>query len=562
MRPGRWSRSSSWATVPRPTRIGPRSSTCSRSAEPRRGAVNEASFRRGLRRLGSLLAPRGFRLLLTSQLLNQVADGLYQIALASVLIFGLEAARTPAQVTKVLAVTLLPFSLVGPFTGPFIDRFSRRSILVGTSVVRTGLILLLLPAVSWPEPVLLALAVAAVSVNRFYHATKNAVMPMVVPPEHYLGANAVSSTAGMVFALGGAVIGGPLTDAVSPRLPILLAAVCTVGSAVAAAGLVLPHGERRGLAGVVRELRDNVRDVRDGLRVLLGSSSATYAVSSTWAMRALHGFVILAALVVGRARFDIGASGFSVVLAAVGVGGVVGCPGRRGATRGAPRWRAGRGGRDRTGLVRTAWRGVASVLPPSPRRRQAHPGLARGDVAARPRARLRPQRRSPLSGPWWARPGLEVRHGRLRIAGRDGEALAREHGTPLYAYDLVRMEEQARALRDALARAGLRHRVRLALKAQRAPEALAVLRALGPPGHPAGVGIDACSPRELLHALEHGWAPEEISYTGTNVSERDLDVVLAHPVHINVDLLSQLERVGRRAPGRAIGLRVNPRPGD
>jgi MFS family permease len=170
--------------------------------------VGEASLRGGLGRLGSLLAPRGFRLLLTSQLLNQVADGLYQIALASVLIFGLEAARTPAQVTKVLAVTLLPFSLVGPFTGPFIDRFSRRSILVGTSVVRTGLILLLLPAVAWPEPVLLALAVATVSVNRFYHATKNAVLPTVVPPDQYLGANAVSSTAGMVFALAGAVIGG------------------------------------------------------------------------------------------------------------------------------------------------------------------------------------------------------------------------------------------------------------------------------------------------------------------------------------------------------------------
>jgi diaminopimelate decarboxylase len=162
---------------------------------------------------------------------------------------------------------------------------------------------------------------------------------------------------------------------------------------------------------------------------------------------------------------------------------------------------------------------------------------------------------------WWARPGLEVRDDRLRVAGRDAEALARERGTPLYVYDLVRVEEQARALQDALAGAGLRGRVRLAVKAQRAPEALAVLRNLGPPGDSRSVGIDACSPRELVLALEHGWTPEEISYTGTNVSDRDLDVVLAHPVHVNVDLLSQLERFGRRAPGRAVGLRVNPRAG-
>ena len=162
---------------------------------------------------------------------------------------------------------------------------------------------------------------------------------------------------------------------------------------------------------------------------------------------------------------------------------------------------------------------------------------------------------------WWARPGLEVRNGRLHVAGRDAEALARERGTPLYVYDLVRIEEQARALQDALASAGLRGRVRLAVKAQRAPQVLAVLRNLGSPGDPESVGIDACSPREVLLAVEHGWTPEEISYTGTNVSDRDLDVVLAHAVHVNVDLLSQLERFGKRAPGTAVGLRVNPRAG-
>jgi MFS family permease len=286
--------------------------------------VARGGLRGGIDRLGTLLAGRGFRRLLASQLLNQVADGLYQIALASVLIFGLEAARTPAQVTKVLAVTLVPFSLVGPFTGPFIDRFSRRSILVGASLVRTGLILLFLPALSWPEPVVLALAVATVSVNRFYHSTKNAVLPTVVASDRYLGANAVASTAGMVFALAGAVVGGPLADGISPRLPIALAAACTLAGALVAARLSLPQGEKRGLAGILSELRDNLRDVREGLGVLLSTRNATYAVSSTWAMRALHGFIILAALVVGRARFDIGASGFSVVLGAVGVGGFVG----------------------------------------------------------------------------------------------------------------------------------------------------------------------------------------------------------------------------------------------
>jgi diaminopimelate decarboxylase len=156
---------------------------------------------------------------------------------------------------------------------------------------------------------------------------------------------------------------------------------------------------------------------------------------------------------------------------------------------------------------------------------------------------------------WWERPGLEVRDGRLHIAGRDAEAVARDIGTPTFTYDLVRIEEQARGLVDAFGRADVAFRLRLALKAQREPEVLSFVRRLG------FVGIDACSPGEIGHALEHGWMLDEISYTGTNVSERDIDTLLETGVHANLDLLSQLDRWGRRAPGSTVGLRVNPRAG-
>jgi diaminopimelate decarboxylase len=156
---------------------------------------------------------------------------------------------------------------------------------------------------------------------------------------------------------------------------------------------------------------------------------------------------------------------------------------------------------------------------------------------------------------WWERPGLEVRGGRLFVAGRDAEMLALEHGTPLFVYDLERVGEQARSLVDAFERLEVPFRLRLALKAQRDPLVLAFVRRLG------FVGIDACSPGEVAHAVRHGWPADEISYTGTNVSERDLDALLEHRIHLNVDLLSQLDRVGRRDPDGRIGLRVNPRVG-
>jgi diaminopimelate decarboxylase len=162
---------------------------------------------------------------------------------------------------------------------------------------------------------------------------------------------------------------------------------------------------------------------------------------------------------------------------------------------------------------------------------------------------------------WWRRPGLEARDDRLSIAGRDAEALAREHGTPLFVYDLERVAENARRVVRTLGRTGIHHRVRFALKANHQPEVLAVLRGLGLPGSAGAVGIDACSPGEVQLAVAEGWTADEISFTATNLSERDLDVLLTAGVHLNLDAISQIERVGRRARGLRIGLRVNPGAG-
>ena len=164
--------------------------------------------------------------------------------------------------------------------------------------------------------------------------------------------------------------------------------------------------------------------------------------------------------------------------------------------------------------------------------------------------------------PWWARPGLDIDDaGRLRIAGHDAESFARERGTPLFVYDRARFAENARGLQGAFVRAGLPFRLRFAVKANPAAEVLEVFRALGAPGTPESVGIDACSPGEVERAIACGWEASEISFTGTNVSERDLDVLLRHGVHVNLDAISQIERYGRRARGGTIGLRIDPATG-
>jgi diaminopimelate decarboxylase len=75
-------------------------------------------------------------------------------------------------------------------------------------------------------------------------------------------------------------------------------------------------------------------------------------------------------------------------------------------------------------------------------------------------------------------------------------------------------------------------------------------------------GIDACSPAEVQLARQAGFREDQISFTGTSVSNADLDCLAAHPkVWINCDSLSTIRRLGERSPGRKIGLRINPRAG-
>jgi diaminopimelate decarboxylase len=153
---------------------------------------------------------------------------------------------------------------------------------------------------------------------------------------------------------------------------------------------------------------------------------------------------------------------------------------------------------------------------------------------------------------WWERPDLRYRDGRLEFGGRDLAEIAAE-GTPAFVYRAGRVRENLERLSGALQAAGVAHDLYYALKANRHPPLLRAIRATG------RCGIDACSPAEVLHALAHGFAESQVSFTGHAVSERDLDVLAAHPgVHVNCDAISTIRRLGRRCPGRTIGIRLNP----
>jgi hypothetical protein len=162
---------------------------------------------------------------------------------------------------------------------------------------------------------------------------------------------------------------------------------------------------------------------------------------------------------------------------------------------------------------------------------------------------------------WWSRPGLEIRDGRLTIAGHDAQSLAQRHGTPLYVCDVSHVANQVTDVHDALVHVGLSHRLRLALSVQREPQVLAALRMRSAPGSAGGLGLAATTPHEVDYALANGWLREEIVHTGTNLDDHDLESLLADDVRVVIDSSSLLSRLGQARPGASAGIRFRPSNG-
>ena len=84
--------------------------------------------------LRTVLRGRDFRRLFAVRLGSQAADGIFQVALASLVFFSPERSATPRAAAGVFAVTVLPYTLVGPFAGVLLDRWRRRQVLLLANV--------------------------------------------------------------------------------------------------------------------------------------------------------------------------------------------------------------------------------------------------------------------------------------------------------------------------------------------------------------------------------------------------------------------------------------------
>jgi MFS family permease len=266
------------------------------------------------------MAGRGFRRLLIVRLLSQLSDGWFQAGLAGSLLFNPTKQSSPLAIAAGFASLLLPYSLLGPFVGVFLDRWDRRASLAIANLARAVLVL---PAAAliWvgdqgPRFALAALAVIAV--NRFFLVGISAALPRVVDDSRLVTANALSTTAGTIsYSIGlfsaAALVATSLVDTTQHGYAGIatLAAFGYLVSGVLAfisfqPGELGPDEEERPRIAVWSAIVDVARGMAGGVRHVAQRPRAAKAMMLTGGHRALYGYLTLAVLLLYSRYFGRG----------------------------------------------------------------------------------------------------------------------------------------------------------------------------------------------------------------------------------------------------------------
>ena len=211
---------------------------------------------------------RDLGLLLSGQLVSQIGDKFYMLAVAFLV---LRTTGSPAQMGLVLFCSVFPGMVLGFISGAFLDRYSRKAIIVGADAVR-GLIvsvvsvLYYLSALSFP--VLLAAQILISVCTAFFDPAVPAIIPQIVPREQLPRANSQTQFVSGIATIVGPVLGG-LTVAWAGYLPVFLV---NAGSYLFSAGFesfIRIPARARSIAGKT----NIVEDVMEGCRYVYQSKS-------------------------------------------------------------------------------------------------------------------------------------------------------------------------------------------------------------------------------------------------------------------------------------------------
>ncbi len=282
----------------------------------------------------------GFARLLALRWMGGAADGLFQSALASFLLFSPERQPDAVSAAFAFAVVLLPYSLIGPLVGTILDRISRQRVIFFSHLLRAGVMLFIAFLIgSGQTGVTLTILVLIIfGINRLILAGLSAGLPLVVSKKDLIASNALAVTGGTVLVVIGGGIGIGIRNLLSSEvladsadsILILTAMALCIFSALLALLLTknqigpLAHEKNSGgVAGRFVEMKDafiQLRKIRD---VFLG-------IFATGVQRGGLTALTLMALILERNTFnpvdkpEAGFAGFALAIAVAGIGIAIG----------------------------------------------------------------------------------------------------------------------------------------------------------------------------------------------------------------------------------------------
>jgi MFS family permease len=284
-------------------------------------------------------AEHDFRRLLSTRLISQTGDGIFTAGLGTYVFFNAATFPNPAKGAAAFAVLYAPYSLIGPFAGVFIDRWSRRQILVYSALLRSVFVALTagLMASGNLGPLLYVAVLLVLGVNRFFLSSLSAALPHVVAGDKLVMGNAVSPTAGGTLAAIGGLVGLGVNAATGDTergaaITLLAAGACYIAASLVARSmgrdLLGPVREpgQPAPGRILRELGVVAAGLVDGVRYVSRRRGPAAALGATGGNRILYGILFLMSILLYRRYFYQGAAPstaethYGYLVAAVAVG--------------------------------------------------------------------------------------------------------------------------------------------------------------------------------------------------------------------------------------------------
>ncbi|BAW96079.1 multidrug efflux transporter, MFS family protein [[Synechococcus] sp. NIES-970] len=289
---------------------------------------------------GPVLRNPQFLVLWIGQIFSQLADKIYLVLMIALIAshFQVAAQGISSWVSAVMIALTIPAILFGSVAGVYVDRWSKKGVLVVSNLLR-GLFVLSLPALLWfvqDQPdwwelppgfiLLLGMTFLVSTLTQFFAPAEQAALPLIVDHKYLLAANSLYTTTMMALLIVGFAVGEPLlglTDQLLAHfgIPGDWGKELVVGGGYAIAGLVLLALKTNETPKDRQQEQPHVwADIRDGLRYLNDNQRVRNALIQLVILFAVFAALAVVAVSLAAQIPGLKAEQFGFLLAAGGVG--------------------------------------------------------------------------------------------------------------------------------------------------------------------------------------------------------------------------------------------------